>query len=399
MVKYAVIYNYLRTGKVRRDGMASILIRAYLKGQNKFFNTGASVRPSQWDNNNHRVINHLNKADLNKQIRNQLEKMEAYEFQVINQEGSITLDRLAQYESENISQTFTAFYRQQLDESKLAPDSYTDQRQTLHKLLDYGKEITFSSLTYKLIQGFDHYLFKSGLSVNTVAKHHKNIKKYINQSIRFGYLDANDNPYKQFKVKREPTERAYLTELELSELEALVIPKEKDQLQQVKDFFLFCCYTGLRYSDASRLTVENLHVTEGKIELRIKAQKTKKTLSLPLEKLFGGKPERMIRRYLEQYSDFYYDDPENPMPIFFGWTNQYINRELKTLAQLAGFRAHLRQSISVHSARHTFGTIMAGKVETPVLQKLMQHSKIKETMIYVHLNQESINKMLDNIKW
>ena len=127
--------------------------------------------------------------------------------------------------------------------------------------------------------------------------------------------------------------------------------------------------------------------------------KTKKPHILKLNKLFGGKPERLIKKYLLDYDDIYTDDPDRPVSIFMTRCEQVINRQLKTLATLANLRTDIQEKISIHTARHTFGTVMAGKVEIPVLQKLMQHSKIKETMIYVHLNQNMINEALDRIDW
>lgn len=398
-IKYAIVYNFYRTNRLKKDGTASVIVRAYLNGRNKFFNSKVYVKPDQWDDENKRIINHPNSFYLNDQIRNQLQKMETYEFEVVRHEGAITLDRLTDYNKDFNNTSFIDFFQEQLEQSKLSRQSYTDQRQTLNKLQVYKKNVHFSELSFKLIKGFDAFLYRSGLRTNTIAKHHKNLKKYINLAIRFSYLDINKHPYKQFKIKKEPTERIYLTSYELEQFEMLKIPPGKDHWQTVKDFFLFCCYTGLRYSDASKLTVENLNITDNGIELYIKAQKTKKPLLLNLKKLFGGKPNELIRKYLEEYDDFYYDDPDKPIPIFFGYSNQFINRELKNLAELADVREVVKKTISIHSGRHTFGTIMANKVPIPILQRLMQHSKLKETMIYVHLNQQMIDQALDNIKW
>lgn len=398
-VKYTIIYSYDRTGHLRYDGTAAVLIRAYLKGKNKYFNTKVYLEPKHWHRKTQRVINHPNSFQLNRNIQGELEKIESYELKVSHQEGSISLDRLGDYSKDEFDITFTDFFQKQLEESRLTQSSFSDQRQTLQKLKEYRSTIYFKELTFKFIKGFDNFLYINGLGVNTIAKHHKNLKKYVNLAIKFDFLDIDSNPYKRFKVKKAPTERVYLTEYELRQFEDLPIPTDKPHLQQIKDFFLFCCYTGLRYSDASQVNANHLTIKEDGIELYIKAQKTKKPLRLNLKKLFSGKPDDLIRKYVKQYGDFYWDDPDNPIPIFFGHSNQYINRELKKLVQGGTFRQVVKQNITVHVARHTFGTILAGKVSIAVLQRLMQHSRIKETMIYVHLNEQAINQALDKIEW
>ena len=69
------------------------------------------------------------------------------------------------------------------------------------------------------------------------------------------------------------------------------------------------------------------------------------------------------------------------------------------MASQLPLRAILKRGISSHTGRHTFGTVMAGKIDIHVLKALMQHSNIRETMIYVHLNKQMIDKALDQVKW
>jgi site-specific recombinase XerD len=75
-----------------------------------------------------------------------------------------------------------------------------------------------------------------------------------------------------------------------------------------------------------------------------------------------------------------YIDPE---VIFYGtFTDEYINRELKFIAKACG----ITKSISFHTSRHTFATnfYMATR-DVVQLQKILGHSKITDTMIYVHI--------------
>ena len=69
--------------------------------------------------------------------------------------------------------------------------------------------------------------------------------------------------------------------------------------------------------------------------------------------------------------------------IFLGnYTGEYMNRELKEIANILG----IRKKITFHTSRHTFATnflICGGRVEH--LQKILGHSKITDTMIYVHI--------------
>ena len=77
-------------------------------------------------------------------------------------------------------------------------------------------------------------------------------------------------------------------------------------------------------------------------------------------------------------------------PLFRGnYTPEYINRELKFIAKACNVKKHL----TFHVSRHSFATnylIQGGRVEN--LQKILGHSSIRETMIYVHIVDSITNK-------
>jgi len=398
-VKFAKVYNYERTGKLNSQGSAVVYIRAYLKGKSKYFPTGVYIAPKNWDKKNHKVHKHPNQARLNQLIRDLETQLENFELEVVKRDGEISLEQLALFDKEVIDISFTDFYHNRLEErsNRISKQSFTDQNQTLDKLKSFRKIVYFHDLTHKFIAAFDSYLFKLGLHANTIAKHHKNLKTYINLSIEYNYLDINKAPYKSFKVKSIPTVRVFLDIKELTAFEKLRV--ENDDKKMIQDFFLFCSWTGLRYSDASKLDIKNFNEESNGFVLSFTAEKTSKPHRLNLSKLFQGKPEKLIKEYIEKYNDFYHDNLFSNRYIFFGLTNQYINRELKELVKPLDIRPVVKEKISCHVARHTFGTIMAGKIQLHILQRLMQHSKIKETMIYVHLNSKMMDEELDKVNW
>ncbi|MEO1262589.1 MAG: site-specific integrase [Bacteroidota bacterium] len=406
-IKFQVVYNFDRTGYLKNNGTAAILIRAYLHSKCRYFNTGVYVKPDQWDSKSKRVKNHRDFDYLNSVIYGHLAELESFENEVSKKEGAISLDRLSHYSQENTDLTFTDFYWEQLKKSNIKKGSFIEQRQTLYKLIGFKETVYFHELNYRFIYNFNSYLSKGlGLGINTVARHHKNLKKYINLAINFDYLDISKNPYKKFKVEKKPTSRAYLTESELELFENVQFPKEKEYLNLIRDFFLFCCYTGLRYSDASRITREFVSITPQGTDLFLKAQKTAKPYHFNLRKLFPvdgqemSRPEIILHKYLGKINKVFGGDPKyNRTPIFQGLSNQYLNRELKNIASLLDVREEIKKNISTHVARHTFGTIMADKVPVTILQELMQHSKISETMIYVHMDKTVVHRSLEEANW
>ena len=395
-IKFSRVYNYTRTKKLRQNGTAAVYVRAYLNGKNKYFNTGICVSPNQWDGKNQRIVKHPDQVNLNFDLSELEKKLGLLESNLIHQYGYATLDRMDDSQTVERDVSFTQFYKNRLDEQTNAAVTTSDQKQTYDKLVEFRKQIYFNEIDYKLVDQFDKFLSKS-LHVNTVAKHHKNLKKYIRLAIAYKILKPGDNPYLSFTIKKTPTSRLFLTESELDVLEKVKLKNETFRI--MLDFYLFMCWTGLRFIDASRLVATDFTKTKDGIELFFTSKKTNKPHRLKLRKLFNGKPERLIQRYLEKYDEIYYDDPDNPVPLFFDYTNQAVNRNLKTIVKKIAIRERAKLEICCHSGRHTFGTILAGKVPIHILMNLMQHSKLSQTMIYVHLNQTMVSKALDDAKW
>ena len=76
---------------------------------------------------------------------------------------------------------------------------------------------------------------------NTTAKCIKNVKKIVNDCLSKGWLKAD--PFINYKISIKSVDRIFLSEVELE----LISKKEFmiDRIDQVRDIFVFSCYTGL----------------------------------------------------------------------------------------------------------------------------------------------------------
>ena len=143
-------------------------------------------------------------------------------------------------------------------------------------------------------------------------------------------------------------------------------------LKSVLQYFLFSCFTGVRFSDLRNLKNSNLFLENGNTIISLRQLKTNKPVEIPL----GNKAQK----YLPEKG-------QPDQPVFKMYCNQFTNRALKDIMKLAG----INKSISFHCARHTFATIaleLSGDIA--VVSKLCGHTKISTTQIYA--------KVLDSSK-
>ena len=151
------------------------------------------------------------------------------------------------------------------------------------------------------------------------------------------------------------------------------------------DAFLFCCYSGLRYSDFVRLTAQNLITVDGCQWLSFRSQKTGVKISLPLYLLFHGKALTILDRYKSDLKSFF------SLPL-----NSTVNRELKRIKVLAKLNKHF----SFHTARHTHATLLIyNGVQITTVQKLLGHRSVKTTEIYSEIFSGTIIKDLKQCKF
>jgi len=158
-----------------------------------------------------------------------------------------------------------------------------------------------------------------------------------------------------------------------------------EDIDEIKDFFLFACYTGLRYSDLKQLHKRNFTQSEKGLVLELEhQQKTEKPLYLPLSILFNGKPEKIIQPYLSREGFIVRRDAK------------YLNKALKYIALSCG----IKKNLTLHVARHTFGTMLASITGDPfIIQDLMSHSDIKTSMNYIHLSRDRKDETLKKVDW
>lgn len=383
-MKLTLVFN--RKGCPRNDGTALIQFRARHKGKYRYYSSNIHILPRQWKNN--KVVDHPEARELNRRLKQILRDAEIF----ILKQDSLgrplnfqQLDRFFRYKDHSDFLEFC--YTELKADNGLQEATKRQHRVTLGYLERYAGSISFGDLDYTLIHGFNNFLLGLEICQNTIHSHHKRLKRYINLAVKKGLFDRESSPYKHFTVKRGTARKVVLSKEELHLIEVMEIPREKLHLQTIRDIFLLGCYTGLRFSDLASIRRTQIFQTNSKTILKIKAQKTKKEIDLPLHILHDGKPESLV--------NFWMQDNPRRLQLFPKITNQYANRCLKEIASLI----HTEKRLTMHVARHTFATHLALKVKPALLQKLLQHSDLKTTMIYVNLSEQMLIDELKKVNW
>lgn len=380
---YSLVYN--RKKSLNKKGMALVQVEAYLNRKKKYFSTKVYLSPDQWDFKKRMVKNHPNADAINHMLYEFMAEIEKKELGLWQQGKQISLDSLKNsMENQDDSTSFIAFFRNEIAKSSLKESTKRNHLSTLELLRSYKKDVSFSELTFEFISSFDHYLQQKGYHTNTTAKHMKHLKRHINVAINKEYMEIQKYAFRKYKIKSVENNHTHLSPEELGKIESLELGGRFTKLEKTKDAFLFCCYAGLRYSDFTNLSPENIVKMHQETWLIYKSVKTNTEVRLPLYLLFEGKGIEVLNKYQDDLADF-----------FKLRDNSNVNKELLIIAKLSG----LNKRISFHTARHTNATLLIySGVNITTVQKLLGHKSVKTTQVYTNIMDITIVRDLEKSK-
>lgn len=370
-ISYNLVFN--RKKRLNKRGMALVQVEAYLNRKKMYFSTKIYLKPEQWDAKRKMVKNHPNANVLNRMLYENIAAIEQTELGLWQQGKSISLDLLKNSIDKPLSngRSFLTFFKEEIANSSLKESTRQNHLSTLELLQEFKKEVLFTDLTFEFVSSFDNYLQSKGYHLNTIAKHMKHLKRYINVAINKEYMAIQKYAFRKYKIKSIEGSHTHLAPEELHKFENLQLTGRYTRLQKTKDAFLFCCYAGLRYSDFTNLTSANIVEFHQETWIIYKSVKTGMEVRLPLYLLFEGKGIQILQRYKDDLNSF-----------FKLKDNSNINKELNILAGLA----KIDKRVSFHTARHTNATLLLyNGANITTVQKLLGHKSVKTTQVYANI--------------
>jgi hypothetical protein len=143
-----------------------------------------------------------------------------------------------------------------------------------------SSEFLLTDISYAFATEYEFYLkTERNNSHNTSLKYIKNLKAVINFAVKNEWLP--NNPLYRYQVKLEKVDKAFITQAELKTIETKQF--DNDRINEVKDIFVFCCFTGLAFSNVAKLSNKsNIIGIKGEKQISIKRTKTDVTANIPL---------------------------------------------------------------------------------------------------------------------
>ncbi len=370
----------IRRNKINQQGLCPLQCRLTYNEDRKPFSTGLFVNPLYWDNKTQKAKppndeNNFINAELS--MTNNKINQAFFFLQVQGAEFDVE-DIYKQYKGESTQKQIgiAEYYSSYVDRLKkmigndFKESTWEKFNEILPAIKDYiffkyqKKDINLNKLDYNFIEDFDYYLrTEKNNSQVTINKKIQRLKKVIKTARKQKLLDHN--PFEEHKPKQAKTRIIFLTQDELDKLKEKEFQSEI--LNKVRDCYIFCCYTGLGYSEMFSLKKSDIKQDEdGTLWIYKERQKTERTFSIPL---IFTEPLEIIEKYKSE-SEF----------LLPRLSNQYFNRLLKEIAVTLG----ITKKLTHHTGRKTFATtvLLNNNIPIETVSKLLGHSKITTTLSY-----------------
>ncbi|MCP9750535.1 site-specific integrase [Ferruginibacter sp. HRS2-29] len=384
---------WLYKSKMNKKGEAPLYLRITSNGKKVEIASGYYLNDAEWDaqrkqakgkSENSKLVNNYIAITTTKilQIQN--------EFSLSNN-SSLTANVIKQRllgvptQKKNLLEVFeyhNAQIKKQVGKGKALGtlNHYEVSKGKIIKFLKHcynATDIALDEISHKFLTDFESFLkLQDGLSSNSAMKKLTHLKTVIKLAIANEW--TTKNPFGNFKCTYKNPTRDVLTKEELQLLGSKVFLT--DRLTYVRDIFLFCCYTGLRYSDVGKLTPSNIYIGEdGKRWLTVDTTKTNERCNIPLFE----QAERLIEKYKDNKECLYKG------VLFPIRSNQKMNEFLKEIATLTG----INKNLHFHLSRHTFATtiMLANGFSIESVGKMLGQKNIRTTQIYAKMTDGRIS--------
>ncbi len=377
---------YVKKQKNYTSGLAPIYLRITVDGKRSEITTNRECNPEKWNSKSGRLIGTKEEIkSFNAFLDNLQSKVyEAHRYLSEN-ERPITAETLKNQflgKIEKARMLIEIFKDHNLKVGNLIGNEFapatlkryeTSLRHTQAFLkYQYGvSDINIRKIDNAFVSDYDFYLRSiRKCANNSTLKYIRNFGKIIRICLSNGWIVAN--PFTNYKGKIKIIDRVYLSAEELQ----MMADKQFDieRLGQVRDVFLFCCFTGLAYVDIKKLKTSQIKKgLDGEQWIFINRQKTDSRSAIPLL------PTAV--KLIEKYSKHpLCVNRDTPLPVP---SNQKMNGYLKEIAAVCG----IDKMLTSHIARHTFATTVTLSNGVPIetVSKMLGHSSIRQTQHYAKI--------------
>ena len=394
------ILFYINRQKTKTDGNTAILSRITIDGKNTTIRTGEECNPSEWSTKQGLTTN----KKTNQRINEFKELVENTYRDILVKERVVSVE-LIKNRLQGIATNPTTLLAMSKAELQAVKESVGKSRAegTYLNLYYYDRnlrefienkgvqDISIDTITESLFEEYRFFLKKQGFAAATINRYLCWLSRLMFRAVSQRIIRCN--PFENAKYEKEDRKIRFLQKGEVMKLMAMKMNDR--EAEQARLMFVFSCFTGMAISDIENLKYKHIQTAaDGQRYIRKERQKTKVEFIVPLHPI----AEAIIShcRNEQERNEEHLTVKEKGDSLVFQphCSRSVMGKNLSIVGKACG----IRQRLSYHMARHTFGTMcLSAGIPIESIAKMMGHASISSTQIYAQVTDKKISEDMDRL--
>ena len=400
------ILFYINRQKIKADGKTAILCRITIDGKSTAITTGEQCKSSEWNSKQGLTTD----KKTNQRIGEFKELVEKAYQDILIKEGVVSVELLKNRLQgiATMPTTLLAMSKAELQSVKECvgksktegtyQNLYYSDKMLTEFVKDRGNEdIPITVITEDLFEEYRFYLKKQRLAAATINRYLCWLSRLMYRAVSQRLIRCN--PFENAKYEKAKQKIRFLQKSDVAKLIALKVNDK--EAEQARLMFIFACFTGLAIADMEHLQYGHIQTAaDGQKYIRKERQKTKVEFVVPLhpiaEVIMKHCKAEQERNGGEQSVKEKGETETRTDNLVFpcDCSRSVMSAKLSIVGKACG----IRERLSYHMARHTFGTMsLSAGIPIESIAKMMGHASIASTQIYAQVTDNKISEDMDRL--
>ena len=391
---------YINRKKIKSDGNTTILCRITIDGKSAAITTGEECNPSEWNSKQGLTTNRKTNQRIN-EFRKLVEK--TYR-DILVRDGVVSAE-LIKNRLQGIADnptTLLGMSRAELQSVResvgrlSAESTYYNLSHSDKNLREFVEDkglqdMPISTITEDLFEEYRFFLKKRGLKGSTINNNLCWLSRLMFRAVSRRIIRCN--PFENAKYEKEEKKIRFLQKSDVMKLMSMRMNDKETELARL--MFIFSCFTGMAIADMENLEYSHIQTAaDGQKYIRKERQKTKVEFIVPLHPI----AEAIINQCKEEQPSMkemqMVKEKGDDFIFHCACSRSVMSAKLSIVGKACG----IRERLSYHMARHTFGTMsLSAGIPIESIAKMMGHASISSTQIYAQVTDNKISEDMDRL--
>ena len=394
------ILFYINRQKTKADDKTAILCRITIDGKSTAVTTGEQCKSSEWNSKQGLTTD----KKTNQRIGEFKELVEKTYQEILIKDGVVSVELLKNRLQgiATMPTTLLAISKAELQSVKecvgksKAEGTYQNLLYSDKLLTEFVKDkgmtdIVIATITEDLFEEYRFYLKKRGLATATMNRYLCWLSRLMYRAVSQRIIRCN--PFENAKYEKTEQKIRFLQKSDVAKLMAMTMNDRESELARL--MFVFSCFTGLAIADMENLEYRHIQTAaDGQRYIRKERQNTKVEFIVQLHPIAEAIINYCRKEQAGNEEQQMVKEKGDSLVFRPHYSRSVMGKNLSIVGKACG----IRQRLSYHVARHTFGTMsLSAGIPIESIAKMMGHASISSTQIYAQVTDNKISKDMDRL--